>query len=394
MFKSSIKQDNNDPDIIFYNAQILCDRTEDQGADNDPIIRFAENRPSGVVDDISKYDFSIVRFTLNGSGADLPLFIPKIMENQSDPNKTIYSVTLAFNNITSSQVFINYASESINATVPQPPMNGKTQDLNSKYYYVYTYQHMVDLVNIALETAFSNLQRQVQSTYGVFITKQPNMQYNPVTGLFSLYTDSYGFGEYDRTSQGSAKDENFTLYFNSNMYHLFRNFSNQYIGGEQFGMTNKILIQNKLGLNTYTDPVGTKYYVTTQDYISTSTGWAAVSAIVFASTMIPIVAEAMSAPVVFKSNVGNVTVTSNNLNQPIITDISLPLDRADQYKGFIQYNPSGEYRMSCLNGSGPLNMIDIGVYWRHRNGDLFPITMPNGASCTLKIMFRKKKQYL
>jgi hypothetical protein len=403
--------DTTEPDYVYFNADIICNRTIDQGLGTDPLARFNESRDTAIINDASKYHFSIIRFACNGVGKDLPIFIPVIDVGQPDPNLTVYSTTLTstvaydiggtvYTGTFKSQKYIQYISESVNAPLPPPPID--KQNINTKYYYVYTYQHWVDLVNNTFNSAVADIQSQFSTFWtangGIgpaptLTTKAPYMKYDTSSGLFSLYTDSYGYGGADRTSAGSATDdENFSLYFNSNMYGLFTNFNNEYYGQDNLdGKDNLIVIQNKLGTNSYTYN-GTSYYITTQDYESTSTLWCPIESLVFTTTCIPVIPELQGQPVNYgESNIIQ-PFTSSSAFQPIITDIVIPLDNAHGYRDFISYTPSAEYRMTSLTASKQeVRQIDINVYWRNRlDNELYPITMFNLSSISLKMMFRKK----
>jgi hypothetical protein len=89
-----------DPDYVYYNADIVNNTTDDQTAAGDaiqdPNIVFNETRDYPIIRDISNYNFSIVRFTMNGANLDLPLFIPSIREGtgQTNPNLTTYGLAI------------------------------------------------------------------------------------------------------------------------------------------------------------------------------------------------------------------------------------------------------------------------------------------------------------
>ena len=177
------------------------------------------------------------------------------------------------------------------------------------------------------------------------------------------------------------------------MFQLFRNFNNSYYGNDSLnGECNLITVQNMMGKNIYEDPTtSTKYYVMTQDFESTSTIWSPISNITFCSALIPLNTEQIASPVNYTITNYAQGTTSASLYQPIITDISLPLNKASDWKSYIAYSPTSEYRLASFNGTGPLNAVDISVYWRCKfNQNLYPVTMPNGSSFSMKIMFRKR----
>jgi len=91
-----------DPDYVYYNADIVNNTTDDQtstgDAIQDPNIVFNEQRDFPILQDISKYNFSIVRFTMNGANLDLPLFIPNIRQGtgQVNVNLTTYGMAIPY----------------------------------------------------------------------------------------------------------------------------------------------------------------------------------------------------------------------------------------------------------------------------------------------------------
>jgi hypothetical protein len=401
-----------DPDILYYNADIISNRTIDQGLGTDPLIKFSETRDVPLINDASKYYFSIIRFTMDGAGKDLPMFIPQIQIGQPNPDLTVYSFTLkcsvnyliptvGIRTFTSEkQVYVEFQPESVGAKDPVPPLT--RQDFNTKYYFVYTYSHWVDLCNQTLVTALSQIQTDFQTFWtaegGIGIaptltTKVPYLTYSPTTGLFSLYADKYGYGGASRTSITNPNDnENFELYMNSNQFGLLSNFNNLYYGQDNLnGKDNQILFKDILGTNTYTYS-GTNYWIAIQDYQSTSSLWCPIGSIVFSTTLIPIIPEQIGEPVRYGESNIVIPYSAPPNFQPIITDIALPLTNAHEYRGFVEYAPQAEYRLSSFTSSRQeVRNIDIQVFWKNRlDGNLYPISMFNLSSVSVKMMFRKK----
>ena len=119
-----------------------------------PQLRFEETRNQPFLDgDSSDYFCSIVRFSIQ-TGNTLPVFIPRIRTGQSDANKTVYRITLKDNiygRIYYGAADVIYIPEDQTAPTPLPPL--VEQDVTSSYYYVYNFQHFVDLLNTALALA-------------------------------------------------------------------------------------------------------------------------------------------------------------------------------------------------------------------------------------------------
>ena len=97
---------SSNPDLLYYNCDIINNNSKDLGVlqnsvsnltlTADPQIRFNETRDTALIKDVSQYEFSIIRFTMNGANRDLPLFIPNILLGQTNVNLTTYSVALSY----------------------------------------------------------------------------------------------------------------------------------------------------------------------------------------------------------------------------------------------------------------------------------------------------------
>ena len=381
----SFDSDESEPNFIYYDITVSSNRTEETGI-TDPQVRFQESRTQPILSDCSKYNMSIIRFTMDGAGSDLPLWIPTIMPDAQqsqlngcvgqgysgfDPNMTIYAVTL-YCGVTgedaSGTAYLEWVSEINNASVGSP-----------KYYYTYSYSHFCTLFNTAILNAYNIIKNQLPSV----TSKPPKLVYNGSTNLFSLYCDSLGYGS-DRTST----TESWTVTFDANLYQLLKNFENIYYPNNAPN-SNQILVRNNIN-NLVTGADGTKYYVMTQDYPSTDTMWSPVQSIVFTSSLLPIVPEQLGTPIIFTN--GNTTnpITSQANFQQTITDIALTLNRSSDYKGFVEFAPN-PYRLISLSPSKQeIRQIEVSVFWKDRNGQLNPMTLANGASVSLKIMFRRK----
>jgi hypothetical protein len=267
----------DEPNYLYYNCDIVSNQTRDQGlavnslatpfALKDPQIRFNETRDTALIKDASLYEFSIIRFTMNGANRDLPLFIPNITLDQPDVNRTTYSVALSYQqswntnlgvvafNITPAPRFVVWSPEVLNpviAPIPNPPIT--FQDLSSRYYWATTYQHWVNLVNatilVAHQSVYDDFKIQWLATAGLtdpfpyptfadFLAQidTPKIVYDESSLLFTIFGDSNGFGQRLETFvpipyvAGTASPQTqprLRLFFNTNMAGLFANFSTLY----------------------------------------------------------------------------------------------------------------------------------------------------------------------
>jgi hypothetical protein len=341
---------------------------------------FSETRSSPILEDASKYDVSIIRFLATGTGRLLPLWIPTIDPQQTppvDPNLTIYSLTVqdVVSGI-SSQAYLSYIP--VNQTAPVPTQVSP-QDLSTDYYYGKTYTQFCSMFNIAFNDASAGAGGPIVRNF-----VEQGLAYDPKTGLFSLrMTSSFYPG-----SGGPLGLARYQLYFNAPLYNLLANFLGSIVNKDA-GRTFQLSIGGG-AVSAY--PTGTNVGTITQDFKSTNDVWTPIDSFCFTTTFIPLNPEGSSAPVQANdANIGqNLSVGQNFSN--IVTDFC-----PDQSQGSeagisqILYEPTAEYRLSCMTAKQPIAAVDITMWWRYRlTGQLIPLYMPSLATVSMKILFRRK----
>jgi hypothetical protein len=241
----SIVDGGADSEMIYYNATMTSTKTADLTVSQPPQpVKFNETRDAPIVRDASQYNFSIIKFTMNGPGRELPLFIPLIQTNgtvtttgkQLDPNRTIYNLAIPYQRIWNytdsgsglaataritlapqsySIIYVPEIQNPLIAPVPQVPITGiAKQDLSTRYYWTYTYSHFAQMVNTALENAMFDTFTAFNIFWGTLPTSTVNpyftggqpdfnkfildhdvpfIKYNEFTKLFELYGDTRAF---------------------------------------------------------------------------------------------------------------------------------------------------------------------------------------------------------
>ena len=303
---------------------------------------------------------------------------------QEDPNLTEYSVTLTIPSLggISDQTYLQWKPE--NTYLPPPNQIGVdggglpvyvpiiTQNLDTEYYYGYTYDNVVDMLNIALANSVSELLTATGAPPTPLGTPPTFSWVANAQGeaIFTLNSDTYGTGS----------NHYFNVAMNSNLTSLLPNFPGIFLN-EGNGQTFRII-----------PPAGFKS--ASQNYGGTS-AWSPVDAIVLTSSTLPIQVEQVSPPgIVGGSDTGSSTITSPAAFQPILLDISLQdTVGAETWRKDFVYQPSAEYRMISMNNSNaPIQTVDIQVWWRNRyDNNLYPLRLTNNSSMSVKLMFRRKQ---
>jgi hypothetical protein len=372
-------------DKIYYDILIS---NLDTSTTIPPPLYFNEARTIPFLDNPEDYYLSIIRFSLE-TGSIIPVIIPEIQVNQPNINLTVYSFTLAWDSgatlYNGPQTFVQFVPQNRLANLPAAPSitTDKLQDNSTGYYSVFQIQYFLYLVNIALATAYTDLNNLVVAGGDVLPSAYaPVITYDSGSKIFILNCDVAGYS--------SALALPIKMYMNPSMYNLFGSlpvYINSATGG---GFGKQFEIQtDTFGGSTLTQfPPSAPVYTAIQVFQETSSipTWSPVTSIVFCSSTLPIIPTQVSAPQIFIN--GTTISNSNNSNiSPVITDIVA--DDA-QYTPFLVYNPTAEYRLISLTGNKSLFNVDISVFYKDRIGVLVPLRLPSGGSCTLKLLFTKK----
>ena len=410
-------------------------------------LQYSETRTEPLISNPSNWFFSIIRFTIDTIG--LPALIPQIDLSSTtnatptlfNPSTTIYTITLTYTytdqetgvatTYCSAATPVPWYPEAINSAVPFNDSSMLTQDNTSTWYYCYSYQYWIYMINQAFTTAYNSL-NDVVTDSGLELpsSNPPFMSWNAAEAIAILNCDigsesSGGYLTLYSNGDTSVRDPNtginafdynqISIFFNSALYNLFNSFP---MTRANWGSSVNVLFPSSINSSgdilssSYTSVPGgniqiivnsygslniaqissspfsnstTSYCQVYQEY-STTPAWNPISSIVFTSASIPVVAGNAGSPLIYD---GRYNVQASN-NAFIIMEITDFASSNADYRGFINYTPSGEYRLIDLQGNDPIKNIDIQAYWKDKFDVSRPLPLLAGGSCTLKCMFRKK----
>lgn len=374
---------NKIPDnaYVYYDLQIY--NFNNNKSDAKQQLVFNEARSTYFLNKASDYKMSIVRFELDCFNT-LPVYEAEIMPNQGDPNLTTSTLTLEFddgvgNVYTTTPVSVIWVSPDNTTSMPVPPnATGTGFQTSSPYYYAYSFQYVINLINTALASAFTQLQGLVISGVLKYV-EAPFMQWNVDLNTASLYVRQSLFDQ--------NKFPQIRIYFNRPLYALFNSFPA--IQNSINTPNNKIYqlsIKSNLANIMYFPQNNNPFIKLDQEY-STVQQWSPVSSIVFTSGTLPVNQNQLSSPIQFVNGQVIQLASSNSYAQPVITDFVADLI----YQPSLIYVPS-VYRYITLISDQPLDQVDITCFWKDKTGALQPLYLPVGGSCSMKIMFEKIHQ--
>lgn len=374
-FKSNL--DISQPVHIYYDLDIL---NNDAQSISKPVpLKFEEVRNNPFLTAPENYYLSVARFQIQ-TGDTLPIFVPQVQVGQSDINLLIYSITLKYKTY-EYQKYVQYIPDDLSQSLPNPPLS--FQDFTNQYYYCSSYQLWIEMVNKAFISAVAGLNALVVAGGDTLpSTNAPFLEFDPVNLVAILDADEAG---YERTLTNPIQ-----LYMNSPMYNLFSTFPAilQGYGNITNGKNYLLTIFNNNNTNILNLPT----YNVIQSYQEGSTValMNPVQAIVFTTSLLPVIPSNVSQPRIFGLNSSLANFGNNSNVAPVITDFVVPVDALNRYRPNIVYTPSAEYRLFGLYGNSPISAIELSAYWKDQFGQLHPIYLNSGCGASIKLMFRRK----
>ena len=328
---------------------------------------------------------SVLFWSLRGQ---IPVFICPIVEGTNTLiNATPFGVNFNYGGVDyPSQIFYSPDTDLTSSTVlPKSPNdNNGIQDIGtSNYYYVYTFQHFIDLVNNSLFGAWADFDAVNPAIHN----SAPWFQYDSKTGLMSLIAErsySQPFG---------AK-----VFMNSRLLNYFEAIRVKFYGYNQPNYSDFEFIFKEANGNQYgyaipsttlTNPPAYNKYE--QEYDARFL-WGNIKSILFTSSSIACREEYVpqsTNPEAFQQK-GN---PFNPDRRSIISYYDIFYDTSGtsgaNWRQQLYYNPPYAKFIDLISNSN-LNNINLEVFIQLNDGQLIPLQIPTGANVDIKLVFKKK----
>lgn len=360
-------QNDQDYNKIYFNASIRNDTDDFYKQASLDITR---NQP--FINNPSEYYLTISRFNIDAS--IMPLLIFTVVDNQPNPNLGNTKFTLRHTpSGTNFEQNLIYIPSTTNIPVPPAPI--PKMDRTNPYYYVYTYNIMIEMMNTALQTAFNNLKAAFPA---ISHTEAPYLKYDKDTELISLIV------QYDYFSSNDVE-----IYANKNLQRFLEGIRVNVNLNDSNNLFARFII-NRINDNAYAKPGATiptppnnpDYLIMDGEY-STISLWPSFKEILFTTESLPIRLE----------YVQNADDSGKNIQKPIITDFSPLIENAGEQRSIFRYFANGSYRLINLNNSSPLYRFDFKIWWVDNLDVIHPLYLRKGIKSDIKIAFFKKKTF-
>jgi hypothetical protein len=390
------------PSHIYYDVSAL------NNSGNSPalpvVLNYLEVRNNPYLPCPENYYMSIVRFDIQTP--TLPVFIPSIATGTdntlNDVNQTVYNITMNYAYLGtvytfSAPIMYRRFDFTLSGQAPTSVASLNTTALTSPYYYIYSYQNWVSMVNACFTSCYNGLSAIIVALGGALPSAYaPFMEFDPINQVAFINADLAGY----LTDDLGVSLTTIGVFFNTPLATLYNNFPmRQFAFNSPLGYDSKLIFQNISYLNTLTITVNPAVPTTYTAIQITQEGQTTallnpIESVIFTSSLLPVVPEQVGVPKLFNIDVPSSFSAGNNSNiAPIITDFEIPWSAFNTYKPSLSYTPTAEYRMIDLVGSSPVSGIDIQCFWKDRYGINHPFLLGSGCSANLKIMFRLKDYY-
>jgi len=429
---SKLKSDVYDSeDHIYYNVII--------SNQNDFSIQaeFVENRVQPIIDDPSEYYLSIVRFLVPGQNVPIFVFAPTVYEDRNSkvitmPYNPASPVLLTSTLVPSYSITLSFGGNDYQQFISYNPLT-VTSSSEAGYYFVYSYQNMIDMINAAFASAFEAMHASGSPSPATY---PPYLTFNPVTQIVTLNAETTA-GAYVASTPGG---DYVKIYMDNILYSFFESFENFFnseyaVNGKNYQIIVKNNGTNVSATSNSPDPITFPTWQSVIPYflndvvfnptdnnfytalgpnlgqrpdLTVGVSWALSPAppahytgaifqmsqefpslynwnsfrnIVFTTGSIPIQAEYQ--PSLNGDGAQNY--------RRILTDFQPVVAQGPDARSYFQYFPQSEYRLVSFTSNQPLRRFDLKIYWESNQNQLFPLLIPPFDEASIKFLFRKKK---
>jgi len=347
---------------------------------------FSENRANAYIDRPEDYNVTVVSLTLDSNSFPLQVVQP-LLGSSYDPTNgfpTIFRGIVRGKTLISTPLPVEFTVywKPEDTTLPVPSSPITTASYNDPYFYNYSYNHFLNLLNKAIYDAV-----QIINATGQPIIA-PYFSYSPYTRLFSYNTDFLGITD----ANGEFVYFNEALYslfdglpynFDTTPVDLFGNFANLYRLSANIYPGGTNVFSQYTNLNNVPLVPTSNFLQILQNYSSLEI-WNPAVSVVFISRNLNVVNTLEAVPFVFGVNPNPST---NNAN---VSNILFEIPLRKRVEPTIYYKPVPEYTLTNLIGLVETGELQFDVFWKDTFGNLNKFNLEIGSTLVMKLLFRKK----
>jgi len=291
-----------------------------------------------ILDRPEDWQIAVDRFHLSINS--IPIFI-------FDPSTNFYTIELTYQTFTSGVTPILF--EQTNFTI---------DTTNPQYYWVYSFDHMIHMINNALRVATAALNAAAGITAAqpfVSMTYSDHLLMINASAIYNI----------DITPH-------INFYMNRNLFSFFVGFPVFVLPVPSFNRDYQMVIRPILGTANYGSITNTGS--------ETAARWNVCRGVVLITTVIPCEPELM--PSKLNATLNNYDTILGNF-ETIYTNSNIkPLE--------VQYIQTGEYKWIDLNGTNPLCKFDVTARWYDSRNNQYNLFMSRYNTMSLRFVFKHR----
>jgi len=316
-----------------------------------------------IIKNSGEYTIAIDRFRIPLDS--IPIFI-------FDKTPNVYTISLSYNGISSGKIGLQYITTTPNATPDMP-----------EYWYVWTFDIALRMVNNAIQQAFNTLSTLVTLPAG---SLPPFFSIDYTTNILSSNAQ---VDFYDNTLGTPIK-----LFMNQRLWENFGGIPIIEIGSVTGAPSNNgedarfIFFNTFNNIYTYGTGTHTNYYKMQSAYgFEILANWNHAKGIYFISNNIPIRTEIMP------TNTQNQTINNYVNTLPVLCNFDMVYTSESIKPSILQYILNTPYKIIDLIGSKNINNLDLQIFWYDRYNNSYPLMIRPNNTLTVRFVFMKKSTY-
>lgn len=377
------EEDNVYVNIVFNHnppANYINTPTGAPTGEQDTPADYSVTETIPILDKASDYYCSVIRFTIPLDA--LPILICPIIPNTNNialSNKTPMVMNILYNGI-NYPINLQFLTENT-ITVIDPPLQNQLTQVVTPYYYIYTYQTIINMYNIALNSIW--ISSGLAALFPGILA--PYFILDQVTELISIIVPKCFTQLTAPAVSIPILSQNIaSVRFMTNFYSKFNGY-NQPNGNDlffNFGGVTVGLINYPPAEYTYPvpfTPLTTDYYKFTQESSSLQY-WPSIRRIIFTTAGIPV-------------NPESIPSEKENASQAILTDFIIDTSNIGNVRSIAYFVPTAQYRLIDLNSDTPLQKLNIRIFWQDTIGNIYPLGITIFQQASLKLLFTRKSLY-
>lgn len=378
-----------EPDTLYFNVRMTNNNNSNPFSVPANYDSTSQNTP--LIGDPSKYYITITDFSCPGES--IPIAIVRIVPNQGNANlmTSRIGVTLADNLHEEDLIFVP-------TTDLTAPVQNKPYQVITPYYFLYSYQPIIDAVNVALRKAMGAA--GFTEGDGAGDLELPSFPY-----FFIDYSSDFPKIRFVVPKKLFEIADFRGISINNDLVNYLGGFNYKYTS--QATTLNFVFITPRLNVTPSDEENNSAYYLPYSSYGNGAYGdvdnltniefitftqqnyllpqWNCLSKIIIYTQSIPVRNQQTTSRVLDSPDIVN--------KYPILFSFTPDYETSSQARNYIYYAPKESYLLTEMLSNSPLYKIQLSIGWVDHNGEVFPLYLNPFQSCTVQLAFMKKDLY-